>query len=125
MHSVKRTIASLAIAALVLPGCTSMRPIKEDQAIGDRVKVGDKVELIDKAGYISTFTVGKVTPVDIAGTAENGRNVTIAIEDIETIKVEQIDGAKTTLAVAGGLVAVPIIIAGGFVFLLAACQTSC
>ena len=123
-----RNIKNLLIAALLLSstGCiTTMRSLEENQIISDVVKQGDKVEIINTDGHISAFTVGKVTSVFIAGTSEAGSNVTVALADIETIKTEQIDGGKTTLAIVGGVVALPIIAAGVLLFGFACAAGGC
>ena len=80
--------------------------------VRENVSPGDKVEIIQKDGYINTFTVGSINEYRIAGNDEFNSLVSIEYVDIEAISVEQIDGGRTLLAVAGGVVAIPIVLFG-------------
>jgi len=115
-------IAVLLIAALILSstGCvTTMQPLGKDLPVTVAVEQGDKVEITDTDGYTSTFTVENVTEKTIAGSNEDGVNVAVEIDHIDTINIERIDGVKTALTVVGVIVVVPIIIAGVLVLALA------
>jgi len=111
-----RSINYLTLLVLFLSsGCMTMRPLDDDQALTEVIKTGDKVEVIEKDGHINEFTVGKITEQFIAGNDEIGSHVTIPLEKIETISVEKVHGGRTTLAVLGGIVAIPIILVGAVV----------
>ena len=109
-----RSINYLTVLAMLIcsTGCMTMRPVDEDRALTDVIKVGDKVEVIEKDGYINKFTVGKITEQFIAGNDEIGSHKSIPLEKIETVSVEKINGGRTTLAVMGGIVALPIVLIG-------------
>jgi len=121
-----RYINYLLISTLLISstGCMSMRPVEDPSAFIDKVKVGDKVELIDKDGFINRFTVGKVTDQLIAGNSESGNRVSVPTAEIERLSVEKVDGGRTTLAVMGGIVAIPIILIGAGA-MAAACGGNC
>lgn len=111
-----RSINYLTLLVLFLSsGCMTMRPLDDDQALTEVIKTGDKVEVIEKDGHINKFTVGKITEQFIAGNDEIGSHVTIPLEKIESISVEKVHGGRTTLAVLGGIVAIPIILVGAVV----------
>ena len=118
----------LSICLISSSGCMSMQKV-QNHAPGERpdelgdataiaaivrenVSPGDKVEIIQKDGYINTFTVGSINEYRIAGNDEFNSLVSIEYVDIEAISVEQIDGGRTLLAVAGGVVAIPIVLFG-------------
>lgn len=43
-----------------------------------------------------------------------GSGIIIPLEDIASVEIETIDGAKTTLAIVGGIVLIPFAILGLF-----------
>ena len=86
------------------------------------IKVGDKVELIQKDGYINTFTVGKITERTISGNSEFGSLVMIGLDDIESIRVEKIHPGLTAAAVLGVVVAIPIVLIGASFGLMMSAQ---
>ena len=94
-----------------------MRQVPAEDSIAGSIEVGDKIEMIDRSGRISSFTVGKVTAETISGTSARDVHYTIPVRDIEAIKVETVDGGKTALAVVGGVAALPFIVAGFASFL--------
>ena len=122
-----RHFSYLAIFALIISstGCMTMRPVEDPSILTDTLKVGDKVELIEKDGYINKFTVGLINEAFIAGNDETGSHVSIPMEKIESISVEKVDGGRTTLAVMGGLVAIPIILVGAGAMVVACGAGGC
>lgn len=97
------------IAGFSLLGCTTMRPIEAQQSnLAEQVEVGDHLIVYEKTGRIVDMTVSVIDDDYLEGTlADNTRiPVEVDINDIETIEVEKIDGAKTTLAVVGGAIIV-------------------
>jgi hypothetical protein len=68
--------------------------VSDDTIVGTHLPEGD-------SGIVS---VGAVA----------GSGITISADDIASIELETIDGAKTTLAIAGGIVLLPFAILGLF-----------
>lgn len=119
----KRPLAFVCSLALLLAGCTSLKPmemtpqelhaeIKQSQV----VQVGDKIKLVTADGKPHEFKVGKITATHIFGNNEQ-----IEIEQIVALETRQFSGGKTAL-LAGGvyviyimarLLAAPAIILGG------------
>ncbi len=118
----------LTILALLIStsGCTTLRPLESHDTLANLVKVGDKVEVIKKDGHINRFTVGKVTDEFIAGNDKYGSLVSILLADIEAVSVEKINGPRTTLVTAGGIVVgtVALFVVGSFVYAVA-CYVGC
>jgi len=109
-----RSINWMTLVALLISssGCMTMRALSNDISITEAIKIGDKVEIIERDGYINKFTVGKIHEQFVAGNDENGSHVSIPLEKIESVSIEKVDGGRTTLAVMGGIVAIPIILFG-------------
>ena len=128
MHYFKRVVAALAMLALAFSGagCKTMQSVDmvagQQLLIEEEVKVGDKVELIQKDGYINTFTVGKITERTISGNSEFGSLVMIGLDDIESIRVEKIHPGLTAAAVLGVVVAIPIVLIGASFGLMMSAQ---
>jgi len=122
-----RSVICLLISALLISttGCMTMRPLEATTALTNAIKVGDKVELIEKDGYINKFTVGKITEQFVAGTDERGSHVSIPLENVESVSVEKVDGGRTTLAVMGGIVAIPIVLFGAGAMVAACAAGGC
>ena len=122
-----RSITCLLISTLLISttGCMTMRPVGGATALTDAIKIGDKVELIEKDGYINKFTVGMITEQFVAGTDERGSHVSIPLENVESVSVEKVDGGRTTLAVMGGIVAIPIVLFGAGAMVAACAAGGC
>ena len=121
MRSITNHLTLLALL-ISTTGCMTLRPVESYEPLTDFVKVGDKVELVEIDGHISRFTVGKLTDEFIAGKDKYGSHVSILLVDIETVSVEKISGARTTLVIVGGVVVSIIVlyVVGAFVY-IAAC----
>ncbi len=115
----------LTLLALLISttGCMTLRPLEGHDTLTNLVKVGDKVEVIKKDGHINRFTVGKVTDEFIAGNDKYGSLVSIPVTDIETVSVEKINGTRTTLAIAGGSIA--LFVVGSFFYIVACYAGGC
>lgn len=112
-----------------LVACTSMNQIDgyERVALPSILSAGDTVAVTKANGdrhYIKLVSVsddaivGTHLPEGDFGTismgAVVGSGITIPANEIVSIEVETIDGAKTTLAIAGGIVLLPFAILGLF-----------
>ncbi len=96
-------------------GCTTMRSIdtrKHD--LTEQLEVGDYVVIYQKSGRSVDMTIHAIDAYTLQGTLgkNNGRSVQVDIDDIETIEKEGIAVAKTTGAVLGGIVLLPIMVLG-------------
>jgi hypothetical protein len=105
--------AKLIIALLVtvsLVGCTSMRPLDAKQAdLASELEPGDHLIVYERSGRILDMDFREFTDGKVRGWATDGTGpVSANVDDIEQLEIEKIDGAKTTLAVAGGTVAVAL-----------------
>ena len=112
-----------------LVACTSMNKVDgyEQVPLSSILSAGDTVAVTKADGdrhYIKLVSVsddaivGTHLPEGDFGTismgAVVGSGITIPANEIVSIEVETIDGAKTTLAIAGGIVLLPFAILGLF-----------
>ena len=112
-----------------LVACTSMNKVDgyEQVPLSSILSAGDTVAVTKANGdrhYIKLVSVsddaivGTHLPEGDFGTismgAVVGSGITIPANEIVSIEVETIDGAKTTLAIAGGIVLLPFAILGLF-----------
>lgn len=117
----KRVFIWSAIAALCLSGCTTMRTVDHQGfPLTDLVAVGNTYTFTKTSGSRIVMEVTEVTNSYVVGTRANGLGTTIEVNDLREIEVEKVEGGKTTLAVLGGIVIVPIAIVGVIVLGLAA-----
>ena len=99
------------LAGLALTGCTTMRPIDSTTSVAEEIEIGDHLVVYETSGRIVDMTVQVIEADKLVGTlgTEGGAPIQVMIADIEKIEVENIDGAKTTLAVVGvTVVVVPV-----------------
>jgi hypothetical protein len=123
MHTFNHAILiSLLISS---SGCMTMQTLDDDPALTEAIEVGDKVEIIEKDGYINEFTVGRITDQFIAGNDDIGSLVTIPLENIQSVSVEKVSAGRTTLAVLGGIVAIPILLVGAGAMVMVCGSGSC
>lgn len=127
----KLTLTYLIIFSLI--GCTSM--VKMDHADPQKVaeiKIGDHLLVYEKSGRVSDFIVAYADETKVRGNVvQSGKSqvntgeyqVEINWQDITKLEIEKPDGAKTILAIAGGIVLIPVIVLGGFIVLLAAAES--
>lgn len=88
---------------------------------GDKLSVtklnGDSYYLrvlsVSETELIGTQLAPQDTNVVTMGTSV-GSGIIIPLEDIASVEIETIDGAKTTLAIVGGIVLIPFAILGLF-----------
>jgi hypothetical protein len=103
----KGKLTIILIAGISLVGCTTMRPIDARQSdLIEQLDVGDHLVIYEKSGRIVDMTLALVDGDSLEGTlvGESLTPVQVGIDNIEKIEVEKIDGAKTTLAVVGGVI---------------------
>lgn len=112
-----------------LVSCTSMNQIEgyEQVPLTSILFEDDKVAITKNNGDRHYIKVLSVTEETVVGThlpegdfgtvsmgAVVGSGITIPVDEIASIELERIDGAKTTLAIAGGIVLLPFAILGFF-----------
>ena len=114
----------------MLASCTSMNKVDgiEHAQMSSIVSEGDKLSVTKRNGDSYYLRVLSVSETELIGTqlapqdtnvvtmgTSVGSGIIIPLEDIASIEVETIDGAKTTLAIVGGIVLIPFAILGLFV----------
>ena len=105
----KRFICLLTMLSLV--GCTIFRPVEYTElSLPELIEVGETYKFTEKDGSVTEMEVVSVTPTEVTGTLEGGLGKTILAEDLTSIEIETIDGVKTTLAVIGGIILIPIVL---------------
>ncbi len=96
---------------LSLVGCSTFKPVEHREvALPDILLVGKTYKITTTSGDVIQMKVVEVTADEVVGTREDGLGRTVSALDISSIEVETIDGGKTTLAVIGGIVLLPIAI---------------
>ncbi len=108
-------IIIILIAGISLIGCTTMRPIDTRKAdLTEQLKVGDYVVIYQKSGGSVRMTIDTIDAYTLQGTLgkKGGRFVQVDISNIETIERERIAVAKTTGAILGGIVLLPVAVLG-------------
>lgn len=115
----------LLIPILCLAACTSFNRLEgyQEVELSTLLSEGDKAKVVMTNGDAYYLKVVRITQDELVGTQLSppdrpgpsyGTGVTLRIDEIETIELETIDGAKTTLAIAGGIVLLPFAILGVF-----------
>jgi hypothetical protein len=100
IHSCKRAVALLSLAAFLTTGCTSLQPVALSSSgtsiARPDVKSGESVVVTKKDGTRQTFTVLKVEDDALVG-----HNTRVAYADISSLEVKRADasGSKTALIV--------------------------
>jgi hypothetical protein len=103
---------------IALAGCTSIRPIDHEKVdLAKVLEAGDRVIAYEKQGRVVDMTLTRIDNGILFGshTASGLQAVQVNIDDIEKIEAEKISGLKTTGAVLGGLVAIPVVAAGAVI----------
>jgi hypothetical protein len=104
----------LFVFAVSATGCTSMQAL--DMAEGgftDYIETGDHIVVYEKDGRVLDMTVANVEDNVLYGsqTGAGWSTFEVELENVQKIEIEKISGVKTTGAVVGGLVLVPIFVA--------------
>ncbi|MCY3620976.1 MAG: hypothetical protein OXH68_04595 [Gammaproteobacteria bacterium] len=106
----KRTTAAMALAGILLGGCTSLQPVdltreavREQVRNGKIGKPGQRISVKAEDGRTHEFVV-----VDVTDGAIRGAYAEVPIDSIVGIRTEQTNVARTTLAIAGTVVIVLI-----------------
>ena len=114
---------------LILSCCTSLNQLDyyKEVDLASIVSIGDKISVTLQNGDTHYLKVVSIADNEMVGTLlqvpdvnlvsidlKTGPGITIKVEDIEYIEVETIDGGKTTLAIMGGIVLIPIALVGIF-----------
>jgi len=105
----------LLLLTFALSCCTSLNKLDyyKEVDLSSIVSIGDKLSVTLNSGDNYYLKVVSTKENQMVGTLmETGEGITITVDDIEYIEVETIDGGKTTLAIMGGIVLIPIGILG-------------
>jgi uncharacterized protein YceK len=118
--NMRMTVVLMTVIALT--GCTSMRAMDLSQAdFAAQLETGDHLVITEKGGRIVDMTFAQVDGNTLVGSQRNSglNTVEVEIDQILQIEIEKISGAKTTGAVIGGIVLVPIVAAGAVLMVMA------
>lgn len=103
----KNFVCMLTILSLL--GCTTFKPVEyKEVSLSEIVEVGKTYKFTEVDGSVTEMKVTSVSETEVTGTMESGIGKTIQAVDLQSIEVETIDGGKTTLAVIGGIILLPI-----------------
>ena len=103
------------MTVIALTGCTSMRALDTSRAdFTAQLETGDHLVITEKGGRIVDMTFVQVDGNTLFGSRHNNgmETVEVEIDQILQIEIEKISGAKTTAAVVGGIVLLPIVAVG-------------
>jgi len=122
----RKLIAVTCILSMLI-SCTSMNKVEriEQTPLSSVVSEGDKLSVIKRDGDSYYLRVVSVSETELIGTqlapqdtnvvtmgTSVGSGIIIQLQDIASVEIETIDGAKTTLAIVGGIVLIPFAILG-------------
>ena len=122
----RKLIAVTCILSMLI-SCTSMNKVEriEQTPLSSVVSEGDKLSVIKHDGDSYYLRVVSVSETELIGTqlapqdtnvvtmgTSVGSGIIIQLQDIASVEIETIDGAKTTLAIVGGIVLIPFAILG-------------
>ena len=122
----RKLIAVTCILSMLI-SCTSMNKVEriEQTPLSSVVSEGDKLSVIKHDGDSYYLRVLSVSETELIGTqlapqdpnvvtmgTSVGSGIIIQLQDIASVEIETIDGAKTTLAIVGGIVLIPFAILG-------------
>ena len=103
-----RTTAAIAMLAILLGGCTSLKPVdltaeeaREQVRAGEIARPGERVSVTTEDGRTHEFEVVEVTDHAIRGDVDN-----VHIDSIVSLRTRRTDPARTALAVAGAVAVV-------------------
>ena len=128
-ESTVRKIIGIICILSILASCTSMNKVDgvEKVQLSSVVSEGDKLSVTKRNGDSYYLRVLSVSETELIGTqlapqdsnvvtmgTSVGSGIIIPLEDIASVEIETIDGAKTTLAIVGGIVLIPFAILGLF-----------
>lgn len=112
----KQLILFLSLLSLV--GCTSMRTVDLSQSdFAAHFETGDHLVVYEKQGRVVDMTLTRFDNAVLYGSlSDNGLTaVAVDLADVERIEIEKISGAKTTGAVIGGILLLPVVAVGAAV----------
>ena len=112
----------ILITVFSLAGCTSMRPMDiSEPDFAEQLEAGDHLVVYEKSGRVIDMTLAQVEDTKLVGSwHDNGYDtVDIEIDQIVKIEIEKISGPKTTAAVVGGIILIPVVAAGAAVAVVA------
>ena len=124
----RRLIGFICLFA-ILVSCTSMSKVDgvEKVKMSSVIAQGDNLSVTKINGDSYYLRVLSVSDTELIGTqlaspgndivtmgTSVGSGIIIPLDDIASVEIETIDGAKTTLAIVGGIVLIPFAILGLF-----------
>ena len=107
----KLIIVLFTLTSLV--GCTSMQTMNQSSSeLTDQLEAGDHLIVYEKSGRIVDMKLSAIDGDVLKGelTGKIFHTVEVNINDIAKIEIEKIDGGKTTLAIVGGIILLPIVV---------------
>ncbi len=110
---IRQQLVALILISLV--GCTTMQELRpQDGSLAGTLKVGDHIIVHEASGRIIDMRFVKVDNGILLGSLLNDglHSVEIKVEQIERIEAERIAMGRTTAAVIGGIVLLPIAAVG-------------
>ena len=113
----RRPLKLVALIALsLLTGCTSLQAVQPEQTLDkvNQLDVGSRLIVYEKSGRRIDMRFVRMDEHALYGslTQDGLHAIKVIFEDIEAIETEQIDGLKTSLAAAAGIVLLPIFALG-------------
>jgi len=116
-------------AMLSLLGCTTLKSVEQTEgfAFTEVIQVGEVYQFTTSDGSVTMMKVLEVTDDEVTGSLSDekgkkfGGGRTLQTADIVEIEILGIDGAKTTLAVIGGIILIPI----ALVAIVIGCMMGC
>ena len=111
-----RTLNILLMVCLVIQAsCTTLKEVGSvDVPLDQILKTGDRIVVYEKTGRVIDMRYVLLGNGEIRGSlTENGlKAVEVRIDQIEKIEAERIGAGRTTVAVIGGIVFLPIVALG-------------
>jgi hypothetical protein len=120
----KTTIFITAILMVMSAGCTTIKPVYDDEAgtYSEQIKLGGRVRLTYLTGAVNEILVTEVNQTAIMGTQyknnkvrRKGSAIVAEWADIESAETVKISAIKTAGAGLGIIVALPIIAVAGVI----------
>lgn len=107
----KSKLMIVLMASISLIGCTSMRELDAQHPdFAEQIEVGDHLVVHEKTGRVVDMTLTEIDGGVLYGSyhGQGLQSVDVYIDDIAMIEIEKISVAKTSAAVVGGIVLLPI-----------------
>ncbi len=103
------------VTTISLMGCTTMRTMDAQQPdFVEQLEVGDHLVVYEKSGRVVDMTLTEIDGSVLYGSVHDSGLTTVEVDlqQIVKVEIEKISGVKTTAAILGGIVLLPIAIVG-------------